>query len=128
MFQLFDHLRPTQAPVGVGDPRPQRWPGVLFAWLPEPWTDTSAHLPERYCLGVECWNLRRLSFFDADCIVRAIRQRSLPVTEASLLARALYAQGHERQADAVTDLYEGWSSGMKQQIRRTHDGSFFQPR
>ena len=127
MFTLFDHLRPTQ--LGVGETRTERWPGLMYAWMPEPWTDTS--LPpdaDRYCLGVECWNLRRLTFFDADCIVQAIKKRSLPVSNPSLLARALYSQGFHAQAQAVERLHEDGGAGMRQQIKRTHDGSFFQPR
>jgi len=122
----------ADAPPGaVGDPRPEaeRSPGILYPWLPEFWTHTGTHLPERYCLGVECWNLRRLSFFEAGAIVEAIKSHSPPISEASLAAVALYDQGYFDQARAVHRLYgEAGVEHFNEQIRRTYDGSYFQPR
>lgn len=119
----------TTPPRFLGDPRTERWPPIQYAWLPEFWTHTETHLPERYCLGVECWNLRRLTTFDADSVVAALRAHSPPIAEASLLAVALYDQGHFAQSRAVHRLYgEAGIEHFNEQIRRTYDGSYFQPR
>lgn len=128
MFDLYDHLLPPGT-LGAPPDSPGRWPGILYAWLPEPWTDLDLPPDEKFCLGVECWNLRRLTFFDADCIVNAIRRRSPPISQASLIARVLYQKGFTAQSQAVERMYGSeWASPQADQIRRTHDGSFFQPR
>lgn len=106
------------------------WPGVPYPWLPTPWIIDDIKLsPERVCLGVYCWNIRRLQFADAQAIVNVLQRRSAPLAKASLLAVALYRAGYNRQAEAIRDMYQGKHGvrAWQNQIRRVYNNRLVIP-
>jgi len=48
-----------------------------------------------------------MALTDADAVVRALSEKSWPLSYASLMAVALYDKGYRRQAKAVLDIYGG---------------------
>lgn len=107
----------------------QSWPQVPHPWTPYPWIVGGAgdgvFTEDRVCLGSQCWPLRRMAFFQADEIKNTLLKRSWPLSQASVLAVALYEVGYYQQARAVGRMYgghygvEAWNN----QIKRVYDGS-----
>ena len=93
---------------GGSQPSPMFDPRTQYPWMPMPWTrERMPHLPERVCLGAECWSLRRLTALDANRMYQRLLSQSWPLSDAVPMAVALYHQGFQMQARAVLRVYGG---------------------
>lgn len=106
---LPTHAGPTEAGLTSSRAMPTAamWPGLAYSWMPPtPW-GTPGEIPNRICIGAQCWPRAGITQFGADNVANVLRSRSWPVDTMSRAAVALYRDGFYRQARGILDVYGG---------------------